>query len=85
MKSNKQKLSQAQTKELLKALKTRFEKNPTRHKGLDWTKVEARLVAHPEKLFSLHEMERTGGEPDVVAHPLRQYAHRAELSEVSVK
>jgi hypothetical protein len=61
------KLSPRQTKDLLKALKSRFEKNPTRHKGLDWAKVEARLAAAGDKLFSLHEMERTGGEPDVVA------------------
>jgi hypothetical protein len=67
MKPNKKKLSPAQNKDLLKALKARFEKNTSRHKGLDWAKVEARLTAHPDKLFSLHEMERTGGEPDVVA------------------
>ncbi len=67
MKSNK-KLSSAQAKDLLKSLKARFENNPTRHKGLDWAKVEARLTAHSKKLWSLHEMERTGGEPDVVAH-----------------
>ena len=54
--------------ELLKALKARFEKNMSRHKGLEWAKVQARLEAHPEKLRSLHEMERTGGEPDVVGH-----------------
>jgi hypothetical protein len=66
-KTNKKKLSPAQTKELLSALKSRFEKNPARHKGLDWSKVEARLATAGEKLFSLHEMERTGGEPDVVA------------------
>jgi len=67
MKSNK-KLTQAQTKDLFSALKARFEKHPARHRGLDWDKVEARLQAHPDKLVSLHEMERTGGEPDVVAH-----------------
>ncbi len=55
-----------QREELLVALKARFEKNPNRHKGLDWAKVQARLEANPEKLWSLNEMERTGGEPDVV-------------------
>ncbi|HUJ72249.1 MAG TPA: DUF4256 domain-containing protein [Verrucomicrobiae bacterium] len=64
--SNKKELSSKQREELLKALKARFEKNPNRHKGLDWAKVQARLEAKPEKLWSLAEMERTGGEPDVV-------------------
>lgn len=59
-------LSPAQREELLKTLKARFEKNPSRHQGLEWAKVQARLEAHPEKLWSLHEMEATGGEPDVV-------------------
>src|SRR5580704_2065017 len=54
--------------ELLRALKARFEKNMNRHKGLDWAKVQARLEANAEKLWSLNEMERTGGEPDLVAH-----------------
>ena len=54
--------------ELLKALKTRFEKNMKRHKDLEWAKVQARLEANAEKLRSLHEMESTGGEPDVVGH-----------------
>jgi hypothetical protein len=66
MKSNKIELSQKQCEELLKALKDRFEKNLNRHKGLDWAKVQARLEANAEKLWSLQEMERTGGEPDVV-------------------
>ena len=57
-----------QREELLSALKARFEKNMNRHKGLDWAKVQARLEANPEKLSSLNEMERTGGEPDVVGH-----------------
>ena len=57
-----------QREELLSALKARFEKNMNRHQGLDWAKVQARLEAHPEKLWSLNEMERTGGEPDVVGH-----------------
>lgn len=64
--SNKKQLSPKQQEELLKALKARFEKNLNRHKGLDWAKIQARLEANPEKLWSLHEMENTGGEPDVV-------------------
>jgi hypothetical protein len=66
MKNDKKKLSAAQQNELLSLLKARFEKNSSRHKGLDWSKVETRLEANPEKLWSLNEMERTGGEPDVV-------------------
>ena len=54
--------------ELLSALKARFEKNTKRHKGLEWAKVQAKLEANPEKLWSLNEMERTGGEPDVVGY-----------------
>jgi hypothetical protein len=53
---------------LLRALKARFEKNMNRHKGLEWAKVQAKLEANTEKLWSLNEMERTGGEPDVVGH-----------------
>ena len=68
MKTNKKQLSSEQRKELLGALQERFEKNLSRHKGLDWAKVQARLEASPEKLWSLNEMERTGGEPDVVGH-----------------
>src|SRR4051812_42307928 len=64
--SNKEELSAKQRDELLKALKARFEKNLNCHKGLDWAKVQARLEANPEKLWSLNEMESTGGEPDVV-------------------
>jgi hypothetical protein len=64
----KKELSPEQREELLGALKARFEKNMNRHKGLDWAKVQARLEADPEKLWSLSEMERTGGEPDVVGH-----------------
>jgi len=59
-------LQRGRREELLAALKTRFEKNMNRHKGLVWAKVQARLVANAEKLWSLNEMERTGGEPDVV-------------------
>src|SRR5882724_5059077 len=66
--SNKKKLSSEQREELLRALKARFEKNMNRHKSLEWAKVQAKLEANTEKLWSLHEMERTGGEPDVVGH-----------------
>jgi hypothetical protein len=59
-------LSKSQHTGLLKALKSRFEKNMDRHKGLNWAQVESRLEANPEKLSSLYEMEQTGGEPDVV-------------------
>jgi hypothetical protein len=62
----KKALSPAQREELLRALKARFEKNMNRHQGLEWAKVQARLEANAEKLWSLSEMERTGGEPDVV-------------------
>ena len=68
IKSNKKELSSEQREELISVLKARFEKNMTRHKGLDWTKVQARLETNTEKLWSLNEMERTGGEPDVVSH-----------------
>ena len=64
--SNKKQFSPKQREELLKALKARFEKNLNLHKGLDWAKVQSRLEANAEKLWSLHEMESTGGEPDVV-------------------
>ena len=66
--SNKKKLSSEQREEQLKALNTRFEKNMNRHKGLEWAKVQAKLEANTEKLWSLNEMEKTGGEPDVVGH-----------------
>ncbi len=66
--SNKKKISTAQQVELLKILATRFEENMNRHKGLEWAKIEARLESHPDKLWSLLEMERTGGEPDVVGY-----------------
>ncbi|NOT51097.1 MAG: DUF4256 domain-containing protein [Chitinophagaceae bacterium] len=64
---SKTKLSAEQTKELLKTLKTRFEKNMNRHKGIEWVKAEARLQANAGKLWSLNAMEETGGEPDIVA------------------
>jgi hypothetical protein len=66
MNSGKKQLSAGQRDELLGALQARFEKNMARHRGIDWSKVKARLQAHPEKLWSVHEMERTGGEPDVI-------------------
>ncbi len=65
-KSNKKKLSPEQSAELLKILKDRFEKNMNRHKGIEWATVYSKLTADPEKLWSLNEMESTGGEPDVV-------------------
>jgi len=68
IKSNQRKLSHEQSEDLLKVLKTRFEKNMNRHKGLEWAKVQARLEANPEKLWSLDDMEVTGGEPDVVGY-----------------
>ncbi|HEU4343014.1 MAG TPA: DUF4256 domain-containing protein [Candidatus Binatia bacterium] len=61
-------LSAKQREELLKTLKARFEKNMNRHKGLEWAKVQAKLEANAEKLWSLNEMESSGGEPDVVGH-----------------
>ncbi len=64
----KKELSSEQREELLRILKARFEKNMNRHKGLEWAQVQAKLEAKPEKLGSLDEMERTGGEPDVVGH-----------------
>jgi hypothetical protein len=64
-------LSKKQRVELLKTLKARFEKNMNRHKGLEWAQVQAKLEANSEKLGSLNEMERTGGEPDVVGHDKR--------------
>jgi hypothetical protein len=68
LRSNKKGLSPEQREELLRALKARFEKNVNRHKGLEWAEVQARLETNSDKLWSLHEMERTGGEPDVVGH-----------------
>jgi hypothetical protein len=67
-KTAQKQLSSKQREELLGVLKARFEKNMSRHPGLAWAKVQGRLDAHPEKLWSLKEMERTGGEPDVVGH-----------------
>jgi hypothetical protein len=61
-------LSKKQREEVLRVLKTRFEKNMNRHQGLEWAQVQTKLEANAEKLWSLNEMERTGGEPDVVGH-----------------
>jgi hypothetical protein len=66
--NNKNELSPEQSEELLMVLKTRFQKNMHRHIGLDWVKVQEKLAVNNEKLWSLYEMERTGGEPDVVGH-----------------
>jgi len=65
---DKKKLSPEQQEEFLKALKSRFDKTMKRHEGLEWAKVQAKLEASPDKMWSLHEMERTGGEPDVIGH-----------------
>jgi hypothetical protein len=65
-KSGKKELSPKQREELLRALKDRFEKNMNRHKGIEWAKIQGKLEANPQKMWSLNEMERTGGEPDVV-------------------
>src|SRR3984885_12009855 len=66
--SSKKELFPQQREQLLNTLKSRFEKNMNRHKGVEWTKVEVKLEASPDKLWSLDEMEVTGGEPDVVGH-----------------
>ncbi|MEX2574050.1 MAG: DUF4256 domain-containing protein [Balneolaceae bacterium] len=71
MNSSNKELSPEQCQELLSALQSRFEKNMNRHKGLEWANVQAKLEADNEKLWSLSEMERTGGEPDVVGHDKR--------------
>lgn len=64
----KKKLSSTESESLLTILKERFEKNQNRHEGIDWNKVLSKLETNPEKLWSINEMERTGGEPDVVAY-----------------
>lgn len=66
--TNKKELSQKQRIELISILKDRFEKNMPRHEGLDWEQVQVKLEANPEKLWSLYEMERTEGEPDVIGY-----------------
>ena len=68
MSTRKNVLSPEQQEALLKNLKTRFDKNTSRHKGLDWNKIQEKLEANPAKLWSLNEMERTEGEPDVVGY-----------------
>jgi hypothetical protein len=68
LKNNKKELPPEQRKELLRALKARFENNMNRHKDLEWGEVQAKLEANTEKVWSINEMERTGGEPDVVGH-----------------
>lgn len=67
-KSNKKELLQAQQEELLNTLKARFKKNMNRHKGIEWTEINARLKANPDKVWSVNKMEETGGEPDVTAY-----------------
>src|SRR6266436_8553514 len=71
IKSNKKDLSPEQCEQLLRALEARFEKNMNRHEGLEWAKVQAKLEVNAEKLWPLNEMERTGGEPDIVGHDKR--------------
>ena len=68
VKKNKKGLSSEERARFIRTLQARFEKNMNRHPGLEWAKVQAKLAANPEKLWSLHEMEMTGGEPDVVGH-----------------
>jgi hypothetical protein len=74
-KTNRKDLSREQREDFLKTLKARFEKNMNRHKGLEWVKLQTKLEASADKLWSLHEMERTGGEPDVVAHDKKTGEH----------
>src|SRR6266498_1632797 len=71
--SKKKELSPEQREELVRALKGRFEKNMNSHKGVEWAKVQAKLEANADKLWSLNEMERTGGEPDVVRHDKKAF------------
>lgn len=71
METHKRELSSAQREELLKTLQARFEKHRNRHKDFEWADIEAKLLANPEKLWSLNEMENTGGEPDVVDYDTR--------------
>ena len=73
MATSKKQLAPKQREDLLATLQTRFEKNTARHKAMEWTKVKTRLQARPEKLWSLSEMERTGGEPDVIGQDKDEY------------
>lgn len=75
MKTLKKQLPASQKQTLLEVLKKRFEKNTNRHKGIEWAGVQAKLEAHPEKLWSLDEMESTGGEPDVVGYDKKTGAY----------
>lgn len=74
-KKNIKMLSSVQAKELFSVLKARFEKNRSRHQGIEWNKVQAKLEVNPEKCWSLNEMEKTGGEPDVVAYDKKTGAY----------
>ena len=76
MNSNQKELSPEEREALLSTLQARFEKNRKRHEGLDWAKVQAKLEANPEKLWSLGEMERSGGEPDVVGYDEKRGEYR---------
>ena len=73
MATSKKQLAPKQREDLLATLQARFEKNMARHKAMEWTKVKTRLQARPEKLWSLSEMERTGGEPDVIGQDKDEY------------
>ncbi len=73
MKDAKPTLSATQAEPLLQTLRARFEQNPQRHPGLEWSKIQERLEASPGKLWSLHQMETTGGEPDVVGFDQKEY------------
>lgn len=75
MKNHKNKLSAEQQGTLLQILKARFEKNKNRHKGINWEEVQVRLEAHPARLWSLEEMESTGGEPDVVGYDKKTHEY----------
>jgi hypothetical protein len=72
MKSNKKQITPTQKEVLLSTLKARFDKNMNRHPGLDWAKIQAKLETQPDKLISLHQMESTGGEPDVVGYDQKE-------------
>ena len=75
MSSSKKQLSLKQREDLFKTLQARFEQNMARHRGLEWARVKERLEAHPEKLWSLDEMEKTGGEPDVIGQDKKTGAY----------
>jgi len=75
MEKDKKILSSEQSEEILGILKSRFEKNMNRHEGLDWVEVQTKLDAHTDKLWSLNEMEKTGGEPDVIGYDNKHNEH----------